>query len=141
MGRFLATLATILILVLGVAFILPAFTDWNAYRSDVEEAASALLGHKIKIAGKIDVVILPEPRLRANKVVALGDTTSGAIITADAVDLTLSLPALVGGKVDYGASEFAALAPPPLPASATSCDISWMTNLCMRSWSPSEMAK
>ena len=63
MGRLLATFATILILILGAAFALPAFVDWNGYRSSIENTASALLGQKVSILGDISIVLLPEPHL------------------------------------------------------------------------------
>ncbi len=100
MGRLLVTLATILALVLGAAFVVPAFTDWNAYRKDIEQAASAILGRTIAIGGAIDIVLLPEPHLRAAKVAAEGGPRDGAQLTAEAVDLTLSLQALLSGRIE-----------------------------------------
>ena len=100
MGRLLVTLATLLILLLAGAFVAPAFMDWNAYRPDIQEAASALLGRKISIAGDIDIALLPEPHLHAQRVVAEGGSTEAAQMTADAVDLTLSLQALLSGRVE-----------------------------------------
>ncbi len=78
----------------------PAFTDWNAYRPDIEQAASALLGRKISITGDIDIALLPEPHLRAMRVAAEGSTSDGAQMTAEAVDLSLSLQALLSGRVE-----------------------------------------
>ncbi len=100
MGRLLVTLATLLVLVLGAAFVAPAFMDWNAYRPDIEQAASALLGRKISIIGDIDIALLPEPHLHAKKVVAEGGPLEAAQMTAEAVDLTLSLQALLNGGVE-----------------------------------------
>ena len=100
MGRLLVTLGTLLVLVLGVAFVAPAFMDWNAYRPDIEKAASALLGRKISIIGDIDIALLPEPHLHAKKVAAEGDASEAAQMTAEAVDLTLSLQALFNGQVE-----------------------------------------
>ncbi len=100
MGRLLVTLATILALVLAAAFVVPAFTDWNAYRTDIEHAASAILGRDIAIGGAIDIVLLPEPHLRAAKVEAEGGSADGARMTAEAVDLSLSLQALLSGRIE-----------------------------------------
>ena len=100
MGRLIVTLATLLALILGAAFIVPAFTDWNAYRQDIEQAASAILGRNIAIAGAIDIALLPEPHLRAAKVAAEGGTADGAQMTAEAVDLSLSLQALLAGRIE-----------------------------------------
>ncbi len=100
MGRLLVTLGTMLVLVLGVAFVAPAFMDWNAYRPDIEQAASTLLGRKISILGTIDIALLPEPHLHAKKVAAEGDPSEAAQMTAEAVDLTLSLQAMFSGRLE-----------------------------------------
>jgi uncharacterized protein involved in outer membrane biogenesis len=100
LGRLIVTLATLLALILGAAFVMPAFTDWNAYRQDIEQAASAILGRNIAIAGAIDIALLPEPHLRAAKIAAEGGTADGAQMTAEAVDLTLSLQALLAGRIE-----------------------------------------
>jgi uncharacterized protein involved in outer membrane biogenesis len=102
LGRLLATLATILILLLGAAFALPAFVNWNGYRSGIEKAASALLGQKVSILGDIDIALLPQPHLRASSVASGIGQADGALVTADAVDVSLSLQALLGGRIEAG---------------------------------------
>jgi hypothetical protein len=100
LGRLLVILATLLVLVLGAAFVGPMFVDWNAYRPDIERAASAILGRNVIILGDIDIVVLPEPHFRAKKVVAEGGAADGAQMTAEAVDLSLSLQALSSGRLE-----------------------------------------
>ncbi len=100
MGRLLATLATILILVLGAAFAVPAFVDWTAYRSGIEKTASAILGRKVSILGDIDIVLLPEPHIRAASIAAGNGKADGALMTASAVDISLSLQAILGGRLE-----------------------------------------
>lgn len=100
MGRLLATLGTLLILLLGAAFLAPAFVDWNTYRPDIEQAASAMLGRKISIIGDIDIALLPEPHFHATKIAAEGGIHDAAQISAEAVDLSLSLQALLAGRVE-----------------------------------------
>src|SRR5208282_4914863 len=100
LGRLLATLATILILVLGAAFAVPAFIDWNTYRSGIEKSASAILGRKVSILGDIDIVLLPEPHIRAGKIAAGNGKADGALMTASAVDISLSLQAILGGRIE-----------------------------------------
>jgi uncharacterized protein involved in outer membrane biogenesis len=102
LGRLLATLATILILLLGAAFALPAFVDWNRYRSGIEKTASALLGQKVSILGDIDIVLLPQPHLRASSVASGIGQADGALLTADAIDVSLSLQGLLGGRLEAG---------------------------------------
>jgi uncharacterized protein involved in outer membrane biogenesis len=102
LGRLLATLATILILLLGAAFALPAFIDWNGYRSSIEKTASALLGQKVSILGDIDIVLLPQPHLRASSVASGIGQADAVLVTADAVDISLTLQALLGGRIEAG---------------------------------------
>lgn len=100
MGRTLATFATMLILLLGAAFAVPAFVDWNSYRSSIEKAASGVLGRKVSILGDIDIVLLPEPHLHADNVAAGNGKADGVLLTAGGVDVSLSLEALFGGRID-----------------------------------------
>ena len=100
MGRLLVTLGTFLVLLLAAASVAPALMDWKAYRPDIEQAASALLGRKISIIGDIDIALLPEPHLHAKKVVAEGGPSEAAQMSAEAVDLTLSLQGLLSGRVE-----------------------------------------
>ena len=102
MGRILATLATLLILVLAAAFALPALIDWNQYRPLIEKTAAGILGRKVSILGDIDIVLLPEPHLRANNIAAGNGTLDGAFMTAELVDLLVSLGALLQGKIEAG---------------------------------------
>ena len=102
MGRILATLATMLILLLAAAFAVPAFVDWNSYRSAIENTASGVLGRKVSILGDIGIELLPEPHLRANNVAAGNGRSGGALMTAAAVDVSLSLEALLSGRLDAG---------------------------------------
>ena len=106
MGRLLVTLATLLVFLLGAAFVAPAFVDWKSYRLDVEQAASALLGRKITIVGDIDIALLPEPHLHAKKVIAEGGPSEAAQMTAEAVDLTLSLQGLLSGRIETSKLKF-----------------------------------
>ncbi len=102
MGRIVATLATLLILVLGAAFVVPALVDWNQYRPLIERTASGILGRKVSILGDIDIVLLPEPHLRASNIAAGNPVRDGAALTAESVDLNLSLQALVSGRIEAG---------------------------------------
>lgn len=51
------------------AWQLPERLDWNRYRATIEALASASLGRPVTIAGKITLVLLPEPQLNAAEVV------------------------------------------------------------------------
>ncbi len=103
MGRLLASLVTFLILALGAAFTVPAFVDWNAYRPNIEEAASEILGRRVAINGDIDIVLLPEPHIHAGKVAAAFKIDGAPLLTAEAVDISLSLQSLLGGTLEADA--------------------------------------
>ncbi|KAI96025.1 hypothetical protein T281_02495 [Rhodomicrobium udaipurense JA643] len=100
MGRLLATFATFLVLLIGAAFTVPAFLDWNALRPDIEEAASTLFGQKIRIVGDIDIALLPEPHVRAAKIATDPAPGDKLALSAEALDLSLSLQGLIGGHVE-----------------------------------------
>jgi uncharacterized protein involved in outer membrane biogenesis len=100
LGRLLATFATLLVLLIGAAFTVPAFLDWNAFRPDIEEAASTLFGQKIRIVGDIDIALLPEPHVRASKIATDPAPGDKLALSAEALDLSLSLQGLIGGHVE-----------------------------------------
>lgn len=100
MGRLLAALATLLILLLGAAFVVPAFVDWNRYRPDIEKAASSVLGRKITFLGDIDIALLPEPHLHAGKFAADNSGGDGLTLTAEAVDVSMALQPLLSGRFE-----------------------------------------
>lgn len=100
MARILVTLATLLALVIAAAFVAPAFIDWKSYKPDIERAASAILGRTIKIEGDVDIVLLPEPHFRATRVEAERSASDGAEMSADAVNVSLSLQALLAGRLE-----------------------------------------
>ncbi len=100
MGRILATFATILILLLAAAFALPAFVDWNSYRSTIEDMASDVLGRKVSIVGNIGIELLPEPHLRANNIAAGNGRSDAVLLSAAAADVSLSLESLFSGRLD-----------------------------------------
>jgi uncharacterized protein involved in outer membrane biogenesis len=95
----LAGFATLLILVLIAAFAVPVLVDWTQYRGTVEKAASAVLGRDVKTTGPISVVILPEPRVTVGGV-SVGASGQMRSASAEAADIALSLPSLLGGVIE-----------------------------------------
>ncbi len=100
MARILVTLATLLALLIAAAFVAPALIDWKSYKPDIERAASAILGRTIKIEGDVDIVLLPEPHFRATRIEAERGASDGAEMSADAVNVSLSLQALLAGRLE-----------------------------------------
>ena len=68
MQATLLGLSTAIILALLAALVGPHFVDWTQYRATFEREATQLAGMPIRIAGQIDVRILPTPTLTLGRV-------------------------------------------------------------------------
>ena len=68
MNSFLLAFTALLILVLSALFAAPLFIEWNDYRPAFETQASLLLGRKVKVGGKVHLLLLPSPELRFDDV-------------------------------------------------------------------------
>lgn len=62
-NRIYIAIGLIAILLLGGAFVVPWFIDWNAYKPRMEQMAAEALGVEVEIAGDMDFTLLPQPRL------------------------------------------------------------------------------
>lgn len=62
-NRIYIAIGLVAILVLGAAFIVPLFIDWNAYKPRMEQMAAEALGVEVEIAGDMQFTLLPQPRL------------------------------------------------------------------------------
>jgi len=98
----LATLTSLLILVLAAAFGAPYVVDWNQYRSVFEAQASKLAGRAVRVEGDVDLTILPVPEVRFERL-SIADR-SGSFeapsATAEAFRLALSIPPLLRGQIE-----------------------------------------
>ncbi len=92
-------LVALLVLVLGGAWVVPPWLDWDRYRDDVAALASAALGQQVRIDGAISLRLLPQPLLVAERV-AVEAGGAGATVTAEQLVLRVALPPLLGGRVD-----------------------------------------
>ena len=63
MQATLLGLSVAIILALVAALVGPHFVDWTQYRATFETEASKLVGLPVRIAGPIDVRLLPTPTL------------------------------------------------------------------------------
>ncbi|TMJ04886.1 MAG: AsmA family protein [Alphaproteobacteria bacterium] len=68
MQATLLGLSTAIILALIAALVGPHFVDWSQYRATFEREATQLAGMPVRIAGPIDVRILPTPTLTLGRV-------------------------------------------------------------------------
>ncbi|MBN16212.1 MAG: hypothetical protein CMJ15_13555 [Pelagibacterium sp.] len=62
-NRIYIAIGLIAILLMGGAFIVPWFIDWNAYKPRMEQMAAEALGVEVEIAGDMDFTLLPQPRM------------------------------------------------------------------------------
>ncbi|WP_404403136.1 AsmA family protein [Pelagibacterium halotolerans] len=67
-NRIYIAIGSLAILILAAAFIVPLFVPWNDYKGRMEAMAADALGLEVSIAGDMDFVLLPQPRLRMREV-------------------------------------------------------------------------
>jgi len=98
----LAALTSLLIAVFAAAFAAPYVVDWNEYRSVFEAQASKLAGRPVRVAGDVDLTILPVPEVRFEQV-SIADrdgSFDSPSATARAFRMALSIPPLLRGQVE-----------------------------------------
>ncbi|WMT89905.1 AsmA family protein [Pelagibacterium sp. H642] len=84
-NRIYIAIGLIAILILGAAFIVPLFIDWNAYKPRMEQMAAEALGVEVEIAGDMEFTLLPQPRLRfENARMGPADAPVGAASSVEA---------------------------------------------------------
>lgn len=100
--RIWISAAVLLIFATLALAILPSMVDWNAYRQNLETAASQLSGHDVAINGPIDVALIPYPTLTARDV-AVASKADDALsfeLIANQADISFKIgPLLVGEPV------------------------------------------
>jgi len=63
-NRIYIAIGLLAILLMGAAFIVPHFMNWDAYKPRMEALASEALGIEVSIAGDMGFTLLPQPQLR-----------------------------------------------------------------------------
>jgi uncharacterized protein involved in outer membrane biogenesis len=101
-SKFLATIATIIIVVLTVALAAPYLVNWNDYREVFETQASRLVGRPVKVSGNVGLSILPTPEISFEKVQIAGADGRFAepFAEARAFKMVLSLGQLLSGAIE-----------------------------------------
>ncbi len=69
MRDLLTALAGAIVLVLIAALAVPPFIDWTAHRAFIDQTLSQSLGLPVQSQGRIEVRLLPSPRLRVDRLV------------------------------------------------------------------------
>ncbi len=97
----LTILAVLLVLALSAALAAPLFIDWNARRGWVEERLSAALGGEVRIAGNIDLRLLPAPSLDVAGAVWRAPGANVLQLEVNRVRLEIALTPLLQGAVRF----------------------------------------
>src|SRR5690349_5351199 len=99
MRRASLALLGLLLLLAGALWIVPRLLDWESWRPQLAELATARLGRPVHLDGPITLVLLPQPRLEA-AAVSVGAAADGLSITARGMRLRLDLGALLAGRLE-----------------------------------------
>jgi uncharacterized protein involved in outer membrane biogenesis len=86
------------ILALLTALIGPLFIDWTHYRTAIEAEASRIMGAPVRIAGTIDVRLLPTPSLNI-KSVQLNPAGTSETFAARSLAMEFGLGTLMRGEI------------------------------------------
>ena len=100
MRDLLTALAGAVILILVAALAVPPFIDWPAYRAFVDATVGRSLGLTVRTEGRIDVRLLPSPRLRLDRL-HLGDEPGKPALDLRFVKAELGLTPLLSGAVRF----------------------------------------
>lgn len=101
MGSIIASLATLLALIMAGAFAAPILVDWNQFKPQIEQYASQALGKPVRLSGDIGLTVLPELRFEARDIHILEeDASEAALLKAESVSVLMSLSALVTGRIE-----------------------------------------
>lgn len=102
MNRVLLVIGGLLVGLLAILFAVPAMVDWNRYRGVFEEEASRLLGREVRVAGNVNLRLLPVPYVQFEKV-RIADTTANVgrpLFYADDFTVWLSVGGLLTGAFE-----------------------------------------
>lgn len=102
--RLAAGFAVLVIVLTGMALIVPGYIDWNRYKSEIETQASALLGRQVKINGAIGFRLLPRPELSLSDVTlaSAAGALDAVLLDLSRLETHLSVLPLFSGKFEVG---------------------------------------
>ncbi|MET0314696.1 MAG: AsmA family protein, partial [Hansschlegelia sp.] len=95
MNNTLTGLGLALVLALFAALVGPYFVDWSAYRDDFAREAGRLIGAPAKVAGDVEVRLLPTPYARFH---GLSAGEGKRRLAVDEVEIELAFTALLKGE-------------------------------------------
>jgi|GEM_PF-1262628 len=90
-----------LVLAVVAAFIAPYVIDWGSYRVAIESYGGKMTGRQVTVAGEISGRFFPWPKLsiRGVKVANPPGSSVPDFITAEEVDVRMTLAGLLGGEI------------------------------------------
>jgi hypothetical protein len=89
--------AIVIILALVTALVGPLFVDWGSHRAEFEARVRQLTGLEVRVAGPIDVRLLPTPTLTLQQI-EIGRLGDPAKTRAQALRIELALGSLLSGE-------------------------------------------
>ncbi|TDP46132.1 AsmA family protein [Zavarzinia compransoris] len=101
MRKLLIGVGAVVGLVVGLGFAAPLLIDLNDQKPRIAALIEEATGHRVVLGGDIRFTVLPVPAVSVRNVRVLGREAAGPdLADVQAIDLRLSLIALLGGKVD-----------------------------------------
>lgn len=102
----LTILAIAVVLALSAALAAPWFINWGSHRGWIEETLSAAAGGQVRVAGDIDVRLLPAPRLDLRQASWSSGQPGAPTIFADQLRLEIAVAPLLQGAVRFVEARF-----------------------------------
>ena len=102
MNKLLLAIGVTLVALLTALFAVPPLVDWNNFKGILEEEASRALGREVRVAGKVDLRILPAPYVQFERV-SVADArgiTGAPFVEAKSFRLWLSVSPLLRGAIE-----------------------------------------
>ena len=101
MRDILTVIAALLIAFLTAALLAPPFIDWGARREAIETALAQATGTRAQTDGRIDIRLLPSPRIRVDQLELGGATEASPALSARAVVAEIALTPLLRGEIRF----------------------------------------
>ncbi|QIG51912.1 AsmA family protein [Nordella sp. HKS 07] len=90
-----------LVLAVAAAFVAPFVIDWGSYRVAIENYGGKVTGRQVRVAGDISGRLFPWPKLTLHDVKVANPPGASVpdFITAEEVDVRMTLAGLIGGEI------------------------------------------
>lgn len=99
--KWLISIISIFVLLIGVALIAPNFVNWNSYKDQIKSQILTLSGLNADLNGDLSVSILPSPRLYIEKaVVSNPQNDNGVIASIEQFEVQLDIGALIDKRIE-----------------------------------------